>query len=502
MLPFWRRKGVTIISLGGIGLGLLFVVLINFSIRATGPNLSPAPYSLADLVEPLLPAVVSISTTPLYREQGKIQTSFNIPVPNGHLLEEFLRELFEQLQTERSFPNIGSGFIIDNNGHIVTHNAMVEDADQIRVTFNDNTELKATLVGWDPRTDLAVLKVKTDKKLPFIPWGESQKLRAGDQVIAIGNPFGLADSVTAGIISYINHDINNRLGNFIGEYIQTDAAINPGSAGGPLCNMKGKVIGVNVGFFSPLEENTGIGFAIPSHIAKKVIEQILHYGRVKRGWLGINVQALSDDIREDIGLKSLKGVLVNNISENGPAAKAHLRRGDVILKLGNKKINNQSVFLRIVEDLPIGSQTSATIFRKGKFFSLPIQVGEAIDPRAIPYSDADKGGSRSIEINGMVLQDLTGDTRRQFDISCDVQGVLIADVIPKSFAAEKGICLGDIIMEVSQEEVTTLEQALSLFKKAKNDKKKRILLLINRGGEPRYISLPILTDYPKHMLLR
>jgi serine protease Do len=426
MLPFGRRKGIIIISVGGIGLGLLFVILINFSIRTNAPRPSLEPHSLADLVEPLLPAVVSISTTPLYREQGKIQPPFNIPVPQGHLLEEFLRELFEQMQTERSFSNIGSGFIIDHKGHIVTSNSIVENANQIWVILNDKTELKATLTGRDPRTDLAVLKVKTDKKLPFIQWGESKKLRVGDQVIAIGNPFGLAGTVTTGIISYINHDINGRFGG-IGEYIQTDAAINLGSTGGPLCDMKGKAVGMNVSFFPLLEENTGVGFAIPSNVAKKIIEQILRYGRVKRGWLGINVQALTDDIREDIGLKSLKGrgVLVNNISENGPAAKAHLRRGDVILKLGNKKINNQRALLRIVEDLPIGSQTSATIFRRGKFFSLPIQVGEAIDPSAIPL-DADKGGVRGIEINGMILQGLSGDTRRQFNVSCEVQGVLVA----------------------------------------------------------------------------
>ena len=497
MLSFWKRKGIAIIYLGGIGLGLSFATLTDSLVRTRDPDPTLTPYSLADIIEPLLPSVVHISTTTLFCEPEKIYTPFNIPVPEGHLLKEFLRELFERVEADENVSRLGSGFIIDHKGHIVTTNDIVENADQIKVTLSDSTELKATLVGGDSRTNLAVLKVKTDKKLPFILWGESKKLRVGDQVIAIGNPFDLAGTVTTGIISYINHDINNRLGSFIDEYIQTDAAINPGSAGGPLYDMKGKVIGVTIGFFSLLEENTGVGFALPSNIAKKIIEQILHYGRVKRGWLGINVQVLSDDIREDIGLQRLKseGVLVNDLSENGPAAKAHLRRGDVILKLGNKKISNPSVLLRIAEDLPIGSQTSATIFRRGKFFSLSIQVGEAIDPRAIPL-DADKGGVRSIEINGMVLQDLTGAIRRQFDIPCEAQGVLIADVISKSFAAEKGIYVGDIIMEISQEEVTTLKQALDLFKKAKNENKKRILLLINRGGELRYISLPISYKLP------
>lgn len=473
---------------------LLAMVLISFSTRATLPNPNPnlTPYSLADLVEPLLPAVVSISTTPIYRDQGETQAPLDIPLPKGHLLEEFLRELFERMQAEENVPRIGSGFIIDSKGHVVTNNHLIEDADQIVVTLNDNTELKATLVGRDPRTDIAVLKIKSHKKLSFIQWGESEKLRIGDPVIAIGNPFGLGGTVTSGIVSYLARDIG-RGNNFIAEYIQTDAAMNPGSAGGPLCDINGKVVGINAGVYSLAGENLGIGLSIPSEVTKKVVVQILHHGRVKRGYLGINTQAVTTDIAESLGFQNLKDALVSGVIKNGPAATARLQTGDVILKLGKEEIKDQRNFLRLEEDLPIGQQVSVTILRNGKILSLPIQVGEATDPRAVSLKETEKEFTRSTKIYGMILQELTEDTRKQFDISCDIQGILVFDVEPQSPASKKGIRPGDIITEINQEEPTTLQHAIDLLKKVEKEHKKRILLLISRHGEPHYISVPVFT---------
>lgn len=472
---------------------LLFTIFVSFLTRATPPNPSLTPYSLADLVEPLLPAVVSISTTPPYPDQAETQAPLDIPVPKGHLLEEFLRELFEQMQVEENVPRTGSGFIIDNKGHVVTNTHLIEEADQIIVTLNDNTTLKATLVGRDSQTDIAVLKIKSNKKLSFIQWGGSEKLRVGDPVIAIGNPFGLGGTVTSGIISYLARDIS-RENKFITEYIQTDAAMNPGSAGGPLCDMKGKVVGINTGFYSLTGENLGIGFAIPSEVAKKIVGQILHHGRVKRGWLGLNIQALTSDIAESLNIKYIMGVLVREVIKNGPAATARLQTGDVILKLGKEEVKTQRDFLRMEEDLPIGQQVSVTIFRKGKIISLSIQVVEAPDPRAVSLAETEKGFTRETEIYGMILQELTEETRKQFGISCDIHGVLVFDVAPQSPAVEKGIRPGDIIREINQEETTNLQHSIDLLKKVEKEHKKRILLLINRNEKPRYISVPTFTN--------
>jgi serine protease Do len=471
----------------------LFTILMSFLTRDTTPNPSLTPYSLADLVAALLPAVVSISTIPIYRDRGETQAPLDIPLPKGHLLEEFLRELFERMQAEENIPRIGSGFIIDNKGHIVTNNHLIEGECQIIVTLNDNTELKATLIGRDFRTDIAVLKIKSSKKLSFIQWGEPEKLRVGDPVIAIGSPFGLGGSVTSGIVSYLARDIG-RANNLIAEYIQTDAALNPGSAGGPLCDTKGKVVGINAGIYSLAGENLGIGFAIPSEAAKKVVVQILHYGRVKRGYLGINTQVITADIAESLGFQSLKGALVSGVIKNGPAATAHLQAGDIILKLDKEEIKDQRSFLRIEEDLPIGSQVSVSIFRKGKILSLPLQVAEATDSKAVSLKEAEKGLTRGTEIYGMILQELTEDARKQFGISCDIQGVLVFDVEPQSPAAEKGIRSGDMITEINQEEPISLQHAINLLKKAEKEHKNRILLLINRNGEPRYISVPVFTN--------
>jgi serine protease Do len=487
-------------SIKGIALTLLVTTSIvspSFSAEEASPLVQGR--SFADLVEPLLPAVVNISTTTLIRGRGEADIpSLDSPFPKGTPLEDFFKDFYDQLQPEgpRNSSAVGSGFIIDGDGYIVTNNHLIADADQIIVTLNDNTELKAVLVGRDRRTDLAVLKVNTDKKLPSVQWGNSEKLRTGDQIIAIGNPFGLGGTVTSGIVSHLARNIggNSKSGDFINGYIQTDASINMGNSGGPMFDMNGKVVGVTTAIYSPTGASVGIGFAIPSEIAKKIVMQIREFGRPKRGWLGIGIQPVTEDIAEGLGLKELNGALIGRVNKDGPAAKAKLQTGDVILKIGTKDVKDPHAVPQIVADIPDGTQVPIVVWRKGKVITIPVQIREQVEAEetgVIPSPEGGKDLAKGVEINGMTLQPLNAEVRQRFDISTDVKGVLVVDVSPKSNAAEKGIRPGDIIMEVSQEEVTTPQQILEQFKNAEKENRKSALLLINRNSEPRYISIKI-----------
>lgn len=471
--------------------------LAGSSIAADPVVPSDQPYSFANLVEPLLPAVVNISTTTVVRGRGEADIPpLDSPFPKGSPLEDFFKEFYDQMQTEgpRNSSAVGSGFIIDPTGYIVTNNHLVADADQIHVTLNDNTELKAVLVGRDRRTDIAVLKVKTEKKLPFVQWGNSEKLRTGDRIIAIGNPYGLGGTVTTGIISHLARKVgHSRYGDI--PYLQTDASINMGNSGGPMFAMTGKVVGVNTAIYSPTGASVGIGFAIPSEVAKKVVDQIRQFGRAKRGWLGVHIQPVTEDIAEGLGLKELKGALIGSVNKDGPAAKSKLQAGDVILKVGDKEVIEPSNLPQIVADISAGVVTPITVWRKGKIMTIPVNIGEfeeAEETGVIPSPEGGKDLAKGLEIHGMTLQPLTEDVRQRFDISTDVnQGVLVVDVSPKSAAAEKAIRPGDIITEISQIEVKTPQQVLEQFKNAQKENRKSALLLISRDGESRYVSIKI-----------
>ncbi|MBI2707458.1 MAG: Do family serine endopeptidase [Proteobacteria bacterium] len=483
---------------------VLSASFVSNSFSTNAPSPTTAPNGFADTVAPLLPAVVNISTTTFIRGRADMGQSLDLPYPKGSPLEDFFKDFLDRMQPEgpRNITSLGSGFVVDPEGYIVTNNHVVADADQITVILNDNTELKATLVGRDRRTDIAVLKVKTDKKLPFVQWGNSEKLRTGDWIIAIGNPFGLGGTVTAGIVSHLSRNIseNTRSGDFVDGYIQTDASINLGNSGGPMFDMQGHVVGVNTSIFTPNGNSVGIGFAIPSEVAKKVVDQIRQYGRTKRGWLGVHIQPVTEDIAEGLGLKELKGALVGNVVKDGPAAKARLQSGDVILKVGSVEINDEKSLPRIVGEIPVGSQVPVVIWRKGKIMTLPVQVGEyeeAEEAGVIPSPDGGKELSKGIEVHGMTLQPLTEEIRQRFDIAKDTEGVLVVDVAPKTSAAEKGVRPGDIIMEISQDEVKTPQHVVDHLKRAEKDNRKSVLLLISRDGESRYISIKISPDEGK-----
>lgn len=484
--------------------GLVLTLLVTTNL--TSPSISagdtctpPQSCGFANLVEPLLPAVVNISTTTLVRGRGESDAPpLDAPFPKGSPLEEFFKDFYDQMQPEgpRNSSAVGSGFIIDPEGYIVTNNHLIAEADQVMVTLNDNTELKAVLVGRDRRTDIAVLKVNTEKKLPFVQWGHSEKLRTGDQIIAIGNPFGLGGTVTTGIVSHLARNIgaHSRYGDFINGYIQTDASINMGNSGGPMFDMSGKVVGVNTAIYSPTGASVGIGFAIPSEVAKKIVTQIRQFGRPKRGWLGVHIQEVTEDIAEGLGLKELVGALIGSVNKDGPAAKAKLQAGDIILKVGDKEVKEPRNLPQIVADIPDGTQVPVTIWRKGKVVSIPVQIGEQVEADetgVIPSPEGGKDLAKGIEIHGMTLQPLTEDILQRFDIATDVQGVLVVDIAPKSSAAEKAIRPGDIIMEISQVEVKTPQHVLEQFKKAEKENNKSVLLLINHNGEARYVTIKI-----------
>ena len=456
----------------------------------------------ADIVAPLLPAVVNISTSTTFKSQGDLgQSPLDIPFSRGSHLEDFFKDFFDRMQPEgpRSASALGSGFIIDPSGYIVTNNHLVADADQITITLNDNTELKANLVGRDRRTDIALLKINTDKKLPFVQWGDSEGLRTGDQIIAIGNPFGLGGTVTTGIISHMARDIGTRTlsGDFIDGYIQTDASINIGNSGGPMFDINGKVVGVNTAIFSPTGASVGIGFAIPSEIARKVVDQLRQYGRTKRGWIGVHIQPVTEDIAEGLGLKTLEGALVGNVVKDGPAATAKLQSGDVILKVGDVSVKETRALPRIVGKLAVNSQAPFTIWRKGKVMTIPVQIGEYEEAEAsnlIPSPRDGKVLPKGVTIHGMTFQSLTDGTRQQYGINEEAQGVLVVDVAPKSSAADKGIRPGDIVMEISQDEVNSPQDILNHLKDAEKENRKSALLLINRDGESRYVSIKLIPD--------
>ncbi len=485
---------------------VLSTSLTNHSFAADKTAPVTVPNGFADLVAPLLPAVVNISTTTQIRTRNDMgQSPAENPFGKGSPLEDFFKEFMDRMQPEgpRNVTSLGSGFIIDPEGYIVTNNHVVADADQITVILNDNTELKATLVGRDRKTDVALLKVKTDKKLPSVQWGNSEKLRTGDWIIAIGNPFGLGGTVTAGIVSHLARDIGekSRSGDFVEGYIQTDASINLGNSGGPMFDMNGAVVGLNTSIYSPTGASVGIGFAIPSEIARKVVDQIRQYGRTKRGWIGVHIQPVTEDIAEGLGLKDLKGALVGNVVKDGPAAKAKLQSGDVILKVGDAEVKDVRSLPRLVADIAVGTQAPLTVWRKGKIITVPIQVGEyeeAEETGVIPSPDGGKELTKGVEIHGMTLQPLTEEVRQRFDLAKDVQGVLVVDVAAKGSAAEKGIRPGDIIMEISQEEVKTPQNVVDSLKKAEKDNRKSALLLINRDGESRYVSIKLTPDNEKH----
>ena len=463
-----------------------------------------APPTFADLADKQLDAVVFISTTqaapqggPQAGPRGQEPPDF----PPGSPFEEFFREFRDrqrgqpqQQPAPRQTAALGSGFVIDPAGFVVTNSHVVSEAAEISVTMHDGTKLPAKLIGADGPTDLAVLKVESRKPLVAAPWGDSDAVRVGDWVVAIGNPFGLGGSVTAGILSARQRDIQQ--GPY-DDYLQTDASINRGNSGGPLYNLNGEVIGINTAIYSPTGGSVGIGFAIPSSIARPVIEQLRDHGQVRRGWLGVQVQSVTPDIAESLGMQEPSGALVTSVSPEGPAGKGGVRQGDVITRFNGKSVEQMRELPRIVAATKIGSSVPLELVREGKAETLTITVGELAPQEQQVALSGSSGPPRpestvdSKTVLGLTLSPLTPGLRDSFSINPDVEGVVVTEVGDASVASERGIEAGDVIVEAGQEPVKTPEDLNRLVDDARSQGRKTVLMLFSRDGDLRYVPMPV-----------
>jgi serine protease Do len=464
------------------------------------PVLARGPEKIADVAEQVIEAVVNISTS------QKVEAR-NTPMPQlppGSPFEEFFEEFFKNRrggQGENPAPNrpprrvssLGSGFVVDPSGIVVTNNHVISEADEITVVFTDGTRLKAEVVGRDQKTDLAVLRVNPTKPLKAVKFGDSDKLRLGEWVIAIGNPFSLGGTVTAGIVSARNRDINS--GPY-DNYIQTDASINRGNSGGPLFNLDGEVIGVNTAIISPSGGSIGIGFSVPSKTAIAVIDQLREHKEVRRGWLGVKIQQVTDEIAESLNIKPVRGALVAGVDDKGPAKPAGIEAGDVIIKFDNKDIKEMRDLPRIVADTTVGKDVEVLIVRKGKEEKKIVRLGRLEDGEkpqpASTRSSPPEERSVVQKTLGLQLSNMTDELRSRYNIKSSVRGVVITSVDAASVAADKRLVAGSVIVAVEQEQVAAADDVQKRVDQLKRAGKKTALLLVATAeGDMLFVALPI-----------
>ena len=445
-----------------------------------------APESFATLAEKLLPSVVNISTTQVIEGRKAPQ----IPqLPPGSPFEEFFKEFFDRQQPQnrsRQAQSLGSGFIIGNEGHVVTNNHVIQDADEITVILQDDTRLNASLIGRDARTDLAVLKIDNKPKFKGVKFGDSSESKVGDWIVAIGNPFGLGGTVTAGIISARGRNIN--AGPY-DDFIQTDASINRGNSGGPMFNMEGEVIGINTAIFSPSGGSVGIGFAIPSASAEPVIRQLIKNGEVQRGWLGVHIQQVTEEIAERLGLKKPSGALVASLIPNGPAAKANIQPRDIILSFNGKEVQEMRNLPKIVADTKVGDSVDVIVWRNNSRETLKVTVGMLKDKVEETATRSVSPGKEEIASLGLTVATLTEEIRTRFNLSKKAKGVVIIEVDLNGPSAKKGLSSGDLIVEIGQEAVATAKEASKQVTIAQGKNRKSILLYVEGKNGPRFVAV-------------
>lgn len=452
------------------------------------------PESFADLVEEVSPAVVQIAAKrdPLSMpaEPGsapEIPEQFR-EGPFKDFFERFFRDRggapLPQQPGPRQRAAAGSGFLIDPDGYVVTNNHVISDASAIEVTLKDGRTFDAELLGADNKTDLAVLKITTDEALPFVVWGDSDRTRVGDWVLAVGNPFGLGGTVTAGIVSARGRDIGS--GPY-DDFIQVDAPINRGNSGGPLFDSTGRVIGVNTAIFSPTGGNVGIGFAIPADLAQEIVIQLRDSGVVERGWLGVSIQQVTPDVAESLGLDQAKGALVASVTDGSPAAEAGVKQGDVILSFAGDEIATVRDLTRAVAATPKGARETVQVWRSDDTQSLKVTIGEAPAEMAAVARRTDQG----VELAsvGLTLAALDENTRERFGLAEDAKGVLITRVAPGSSAMEYGLRAGDLIISVNQTDVEDPAAVRQAIAQAATRDRAAALFLIERAGERRFVAL-------------
>ena len=442
------------------------------------PNIALSlPSSFADLVENLSPAVVSIASTTIVKNTNpqKQMPQF----PEGSPFDEFFKEYFDNERknspSQRPMTGLGSGFIIDKSGIIVTNNHVIEGADEITVIMADQMEFSAELLGRDPKADLAVLKIDPGSIiLNAVSWGNSEAMRVGDWSIAIGNPLGLGGTVTAGIISAISRDIGN--GPYV-KFLQTDASINRGNSGGPLFNIDGEVIGINSAIISQTGGSIGLGFAIPSNSAKKIVQQLKDFGRTKRGWLGVQIQPVSKDFAESLGLKNEKGAFVSNVNPKGPSKKAGIEAGDIILKFNEIEIIKMTDLPRVVAESDVGSFAKVEIWRKNKLIIIQIELGE------LPEQAYTKNNKQKKE--NKIKENIIKSLGINIIENKESKRVLVSNVKNKNISLEKG----DEILEVNREIVDSVKTFILLVDKYKKTGRSSLLLKIQRGDKTNWITI-------------
>jgi serine protease Do len=449
----------------------------------------PAPDSFADLAAKLLPTVVNIATSQTLKAPPRAQLP-NVP-PGSPLEDLFKNFLGPDGEKPRHVTSLGSGFIIDPAGFIVTNNHVIDNSDQVTITLYDGTSLPAKIVGRDTKTDLALLKVVPKKPLPATHFGDSDKIRIGDWVMAIGDPFGLGSTVTAGIVSARNRDIN--AGPY-DDFIQTDAPINRGNSGGPLFDMDGNVMGINSAIFSPSGGSVGIGFAIPANLAKDVVNQLKQFGVARRGWIGVRIQQVTDEIAQGMGLPNSQGALVADVTRDGPAQKAGLQNGDVVINFDNKPIGDSKLLPRVVAATPIGKTVNIDVLRKGRKQSYRIVIAKLEEGppdkpgKKLPPPAAPKAKSKLSQL-GLTVVALDENSRAKYKLAGSIQGVVVSAVDPASPAADKNFRPGDVIVEAQNQPVKTpadLEARVDADAKAG---KKAELMLVNRNGDTTSVGL-------------
>lgn len=475
-----------------LAVGWLVLMLVLFS----GPEVvdqaearARGPQSVADLADQLLDSVVNISTT------QKVRTPSGIPFPDapeGSPFQEFFDGLLNRkddpkTKKHKSVQSLGSGFVIDASGIIITNNHVIKGADEIIANFNDGRKLKAEVIGRDRQTDIAVLRVRPKGKLKAVSFGNSDRLRVGDWVMAIGNPFGLGGSVTLGIVSARNRNIE--AGPY-DDFIQTDAAINRGNSGGPLFDMNGKVVGINTAIISPSGGSIGIGFSIPAIAAKRIIDQLITFGETRRGWLGVRIQDVTEDRAAKLGLDEPQGALVAGVTRDGPAALAGIKAGDVILSFDRKPVDKMQTLPRLVALSPIGKTVPVIVLRKGKRLTLKVTLGRLKESGKLATGVSKPEAPLTLDVLNMRLSPMTPALRKRFNIGNDTNGVVVLSVKPGSSAAEKGIVAGTVIVEVAQEEVATPLELRARIKGLKDEgRKSALLLIVTRTGELRFVAV-------------
>ncbi len=514
------------------------VVLAALAVAVCVPAISPpaaahaAPDSFADLAQSLLPAVVNISSTQAARADADAPEMPNFPP--GSPFEQFFHDFMNRRHGGGDAPgggdngggdngggdgggnddggtdqdqapdsgqapkdahphhmqSLGSGFIIDPSGIVVTNNHVIDGADEITVTLQDNTTLKARLIGHDDRWDLAVLQVTPEKPLPAVHFGNSDASRVGDWVLAIGNPFGLGGTVTAGIVSARGRDIQQ--GPY-DDFIQTDAAINRGNSGGPLFNMQGEVIGINTAILSPSGGSIGLGFSIPSGEARVVIDQLRKYGRARRGWLGVRIQQITPDIAESLGLKGADGALVAGVNTNGPADRAHIQNGDVILTFNGQQLHEMRTLPRVVAETPIDSTVPVDIWRGGKRQTVQVVVAEMPDDQKAVATVRKPAavGSLDLVALGLKIAIITDELRSKYKLDDKQKGVVVTDVAATGTAADRGLKPGDVILEAQQQALAVPGDLQKRMVEARDQGKKSVLLLVQGKDGMRWVPLPV-----------